>query len=310
MAELNYSDDQRRDLIGLLLAQTAACSCDHLAIYRKSDEQVELHVIDARMQISQDFSLQLAAPINLRPCDSHYECDGGSRSVSADVTVRNLMPLVSPVTGVITHLEDIVTSSDNPIKIYRSGFFKSDYLLEGKKFNQNSFVQTCLGKGVSHEQSKASALSEAIERYCGLYQEDVPLYKSTQSGLGRIVGDGSSVRSLNFQDLVPYSDRQYLCFNDQEHPGSSLQQAAKRYTNSEIYWLPSWSLTHEQAVYLPLAKCFANTPFEDDQFGRWNSNGCAAGNTLEEAILQALFELIERGRSGYLVVQPYTKTGI
>ena len=52
-------------------------------------------------------------------------------------------------------------------------------------------------------------------------------------------------------------------------------------------------MIHQQ-VYIPLSTCFANIPYNDDKFGRWHSNGAAAGNTLEEAILQALFELIER----------------
>ena len=47
-------------------------------------------------------------------------------------------------------------------------------------------------------------------------------------------------------------------------------------------------------MYVPLSLCFSQLPFADQRFGRWCSNGCAAGNRLEEAILQALLELIER----------------
>lgn len=97
---------------------------------------------------------------------------------------------------------------------------------------------------------------------------------------------------------MPYSEQQYQCFNDSSHPDFRLKEAVKPYDDSAIHWLPCWSLTHNESIYLPLSLCFGNTPFDDEQFGRWHSNGCAAGNTLEEAILQALFELIERDATG------------
>jgi ribosomal protein S12 methylthiotransferase accessory factor len=47
--------------------------------------------------------------------------------------------------------------------------------------------------------------------------------------------------------------------------------------------------------YLPTAYCYYNYPLPDDhRFCRGDSNGNAAGNTLEEAILQGFMELVER----------------
>ncbi|OYE03351.1 hypothetical protein CDG79_18960 [Nostoc sp. 'Peltigera membranacea cyanobiont' 232] len=62
----------------------------------------------------------------------------------------------------------------------------------------------------------------------------------------------------------------------------------------EIEWTPVWSLTHQEFKYLPTAYCYygyPNLPIPDC----WaDSNGCAAGNTIEEAILQGFMELVER----------------
>ncbi|NQZ06455.1 MAG: YcaO-like family protein [Algicola sp.] len=288
-ADQTFSDNQRRDICNLIQVQTQACEQPMLVVYDKSSKQVEQHPINLRLNINSDFAQQITAPIQLQPCISHFNQDGGSRSVTAQATVQRLMPLVSPITGIINHLQEYTASNNKPVKIYRSGFFKSPEKLDNQAFEQNDFVQTCLGKGVSPEQSKASALSEAIERYCALYQADVPRIKSTQSALER-----AGQRSVNFQELTPYSTLQYQCFNDKTHPDSILKQAVQSYNDNEIHWLPSWSLTREEQVYVPLSQCFTNLPLDDTQFGRWHSNGCAAGNTLEEAILQALFELIER----------------
>jgi ribosomal protein S12 methylthiotransferase accessory factor len=62
-----------------------------------------------------------------------------------------------------------------------------------------------------------------------------------------------------------------------------------------VDWTPVWSLTAEQFKYVPAAYCYYGHP---DLKGRFfctcDANGNAAGNTLEEAILQGFMELVER----------------
>lgn len=261
----------------------------NIRLYRSQTSQYESHIVNPLLDNDVDFSVQIESPLLLNSCISEFNADGGSRSVSAKNTVERLMPLVSPITGVINHIEVIGDNPLSPIKIYRTGFFKTTNKSEISEFDRNSFVQICLGKGVSHEQSKASALSEAIERYAALYNFDVNLFNCK---LSDFIKQGQ--RAYGFQDLIPYSQAQYANFNDNEHPDSDLKQAAIPYKDEGVHWLPTWSLTEGERVYVPLTQCFSNIPFSDDIFGRWHSNGCAAGNTVEEAILQALFELIER----------------
>ena len=60
-------------------------------------------------------------------------------------------------------------------------------------------------------------------------------------------------------------------------------------------WSPVWSLTESRHRYLPTAMLYGMTPEQRGRAGLWaDSNGCSAGNTLEEAILQGFFELVER----------------
>ena len=286
----SLTTSQSAALTTLLLTQLSQCYKNrNIALYREASNAFEYHVINEALDNEVDFSAQINSPISLNSCVSHFNIDGGSRNVSAASTVERLMPLVSPITGIINHLEVIGEQEESPIKIYRTGFFKHHNKSDLEVFDRNSFVQICLGKGVSHDQSKASALSEAIERYAALYQADVGLNQQSQS---QLIAQG--LRCYDFQSLVPYSQAQYRNFNSPSHPDSVLKQAAKPYENQAVHWLPVWSLTASEQVYVPLAQCFSNIPFNDDKFGRWHSNGCAAGNTLEEATLQALFELIER----------------
>ncbi|HAG82262.1 MAG TPA: adenylate cyclase, partial [Cyanobacteria bacterium UBA12227] len=62
----------------------------------------------------------------------------------------------------------------------------------------------------------------------------------------------------------------------------------------EIDWTPVWSLSTEEFKYLPTAYCYYGYPKSEKPDCWADSNGCAAGNTLEEAILQGFLELVER----------------
>ena len=65
--------------------------------------------------------------------------------------------------------------------------------------------------------------------------------------------------------------------------------------DAEIDWTPVWSLTRGEPRYLPTAFCYFNAPQPDGEpFCIGDSNGNAAGNTLEEAVLQGFLELVER----------------
>src|SRR5207247_11424861 len=64
---------------------------------------------------------------------------------------------------------------------------------------------------------------------------------------------------------------------------------------AEIDWTPVWSLTRREVRYLPTAFCYYSYPWPQERASCLAcSNGNAAGNTLEEAILQGFLELVER----------------
>ena len=65
--------------------------------------------------------------------------------------------------------------------------------------------------------------------------------------------------------------------------------------DAEVEWTPVWSLVHEVFRYLPTEYCYYSYPSpENRRYSVACSNGSAAGNTTEEAILQGFLELVER----------------
>lgn len=229
---------------------------------------------------------QLSSPVVLQPCPSLNHKDGGCRTKPIDLAVTEMKQLVSPISGIVTDINRVTNNIIETSNVYHSSFHKTPTQHEQTKLQLNHFTQSCLGKGVENLQSQASALGEAIERSNAFFRGDEPTAVHTPQGLNN--------RYYSFQDLIPFSSRQYEQFNLADNPNSKLKQAVRYYRDEPIHWVDCWSLTQQETVSLPATFCFAGTPFPDEEYGKWSSNGCATGHTLEEAILQGLLELIER----------------
>src|SRR5262249_17810279 len=62
----------------------------------------------------------------------------------------------------------------------------------------------------------------------------------------------------------------------------------------EIEWSPVWSMRDQRFKHVPTSLLYFFYRGPDAYMVHADSNGCAAGNTLEEAIVQGFLELVER----------------
>ena len=127
---------------------------------------------------------------------------------------------------------------------------------------------------------------EAIERYSGIFQGD-------EIRVTRRFTDFAPGDAILPNDVLLFSDAQSQPQPTPADDSSESQMAPAPFDQSaKIEWSPVWSLRDERFKYLPtsLLYFFYSGPaaFHAD------SNGCAAGNTLEEAIVQGFLELVER----------------
>lgn len=221
-------------------------------------------------------------PIRLRSRAKGFTADGGFRSQPPEVTLARYGSLVSPLTGVVSHLRD--DSSVDPVAapLCSSGRNASriDDSIESLR---GRFRSGSGGKGKTAQQAKAGALAEAIERYSGVFDGSEPRFRATLESLG--------AAAIHPNDCMLYSDAQYA-----RHTTSATASRSYRVPEifdpaAEVEWSALWSLTHDRVRHLPTAYCYYDygAPF------CWaDSNGCAAGNSLEEAILQGFLEVVER----------------
>jgi ribosomal protein S12 methylthiotransferase accessory factor len=145
----------------------------------------------------------------------------------------------------------------------------------------SSQMQSC-GKGATDAQAQAGALLEALERYSGVFAGDE-------------VRITASFRSLNGDAIHPgscllFSDRQ----SEQQDAWNKLVSTFSLVPlpfddNAELEWSPVWSLMDRRFKYLPTAYLYYGYRQEPAAGMCWaDSNGNAAGSSLEEAICHGI----------------------
>jgi bacteriocin biosynthesis cyclodehydratase domain-containing protein len=208
---------------------------------------------------------------------------GGYRTVSSRATVARFRKHVSPLTGVVTRLERIEADLPMNTNFYAAHNFSAP--AQNVNELRAGLSGGSFGKGSTAEQAEASALMEAIERYSGIFQGD-------EIRVTRRFTDFPPGDAILPNDVLLFSDAQSRPDLTADDPSESQVAPAPFDPSAKIEWSPVWSLRDGRFKYVPtsLLYFFYSGPaaFHAD------SNGCAAGNTLEEAIVQGFLELVER----------------
>ncbi len=230
--------------------------------------------------------LRQPRPIRLASCSKVHTHDGGHRAASPAATLRRLEHHISPITGVVHTLERITPEEDDLQHVFVSG--QNMALQQGSyhQLRRNLRSRSC-GKGVSEDQARVSAVCEAIERYSGVFRGTEPVRNGSLVELG---SEAIDPRACMLFSAEQYRDRQAI-----NARGSFFNRVPQPFdVEAKIDWSPVWSLTHEEHRYLPTPLLYYSYPDNGMPTCLPDSNGCAAGNTREEAILQGLLELVER----------------
>jgi oxazoline/thiazoline synthase len=224
------------------------------------------------------------APVELGAGGKLVMTSGGYRSVSPSATVARFRRLVSPLTGVVSRLEPIKADLPLNTNFYATHNFSGP--AETVHELRTGLGGGSFGKGSTAEQGEASALMEAIERYSGIFQGD-------EIRSNRRYADFPPGEAIPPNEVLLFSEgqlRQGVAPTSGPHGQEAIPALFDR--SARIEWSPVWSLRDARFKYLPtsLLYFFYRGPagFAAD------SNGCAAGNTLDEAIVQGFLELIER----------------
>lgn len=210
-------------------------------------------------------------------------CDGGGHRASPPQEVLDrYRHLIGPVTGVVREIR----RAEGPafFNSYRSGanIAAGGEGLEGLR---SALRADTGGKGVTALDAEVGALCEAVERRSGAFFGD----EARVSGSFTSLGDSA----IHPDSVQQYHPRQFETRDEWNSEHADFQYVTTPFDEHEVMdWTPLWSLTERRHKFLPTGMVYFGAPCPPSIVS--NSNGCAAGSSLEDAVLQGLLELVER----------------
>ena len=252
----------------------------------------KFHTLTKRPQCKACGDKQLTHPAKLSLGENSLPLtlDGGFRTVEPEDTFERYKHHISPLTGVAQFVKQERENEDNaPVFNYISG--ANIAMQDPAKYWLNNHVRSFTGvKGKYHAQAKVGALCEALERYSCTSTGDDVFLSETYAALGD--------KAIHPCSCMLYSENQY------RNRDRLNAQCLKHYflippvfdEHEKMEWVRLESLNGGSCKYLPASYCLYNFSRASlaERSCYADSNGCAAGNTLEEAVLQGLMELVER----------------
>lgn len=215
--------------------------------------------------------------------------DGGYRTVAPADTLRRLRTLTTPIAGPVAAIRRARTPARGLTMVLGAHALVNDpvdldHLLDHRTWSA--------GKGVSAAQARASAVCEALERHCGVWRGDEPVRRAAF----RDLIDRDPGGAIHPDALQGFSAAQVAARRAHDPSEALVSRVPEPFdAAAEILWTDARSLVTGRAHAVPAAWAYYATPDPAGQaFVVCCSNGAAAGNTRDEAVLQGLLELVER----------------
>ncbi len=214
-------------------------------------------------------------------------CGGnGYRALHPEQVLEAYGHLADPVTGIVGEIR----------RDPRCPQFLHSYLSGANRAMAASSLATMRaglraqsgGKGATELEARVGALCEAVERYCGSRAGDEPTVRDSFRGLGS--------QAVHPDTCQLFGERQYADRDRWNAECAYFHLVPEPFDDREVMdWTPVWSLITGEQRLLPTALLYYDCGAGDKLSSvRADSNGNAAGSSLEDAILQGFFELVER----------------
>ena len=185
--------------------------------------------------------------------------DTGIRTMFPAETLERVLPLLAKAG--LDPLEDITQKDNIGIPVFSIA----------RQSTAHGMTKVYNGKGPTPEQAKASAVMEAMERYSAeLRDTDEIIYGTVDEAMDT----GLTLDPAEM--ILPLRTLNY-------------------YRNEVIAWCRGYEMFRGEEIWVPACAVYhPYFPDGDMQLFRYHTNGIASGNTIEEAILHSVLELIER----------------
>ena len=208
---------------------------------------------------------------------------GGLRTVEPESTWQTYEHLVSDVLGIVP---EVCIVGDPSLRVHRAGLnpvWNDRQDLDGLRA---SLRLSAMGKGLTIASSQAGALEEALERQSMIWQGDEGVQVARMDDLER---------SIHPNDIQLYSAAQIAAAKLDGSPTHRFHYVPQTFqVDQEHAWSQVRGIADDRRAWIPSAIAYLGVPQTGPGSLRGCSNGVAAGNSVDEALLQGLLELVER----------------
>lgn len=211
----------------------------------------------------------------------------GLRVVDPDVTWQRYRHLVGDVVGVIPDVRQTGAARMRAFTAGTNVAAVDDLLVLKSRLRAGSG-----GKGTSLAAARAGALAEALERESLVARGSEPHRRARMADLpGAIHPNDVQL----FSEAQLRRAEQLLALGIDDPEASGFHRVPVPFdTDSEHDWSQVSDLVTGRAHWLPSSLVYLRWPGLPAGYPTGCSNGAAAGNTLKEALLQGLLEVVER----------------
>ncbi|SEL68281.1 ribosomal protein S12 methylthiotransferase accessory factor [Aquimarina amphilecti] len=250
------------------------------------------HAVTKRPQCKacgdEDIFKKKSEPINIDAKTTVSNKLGGYRTVSPEETFEKYKIHISNISGIVPKVSPYHKKEGIPIFNFASG--RNRALQSTSLFWLNHHLRSGNGgKGKNSIQARTGALCEAIERYSLMYHGDEYSFIASYEDLEDAILPNEC---MNFSQ-TQFEKREEINKNTSKFYAFIPQPFD---IEEKMEWTSFYSLTYQKYKHLPSCFSYSQYPAKDEQklYSYPDSNGCAAGNTVKEAILQGFLELVER----------------
>ena len=235
---------------------------------------------------NEDQGSRVHAFVPLKSRAKIFTDDGGHRSADPRTAFNTYAHLIDPYVGFFRNLRRLDAGDNELVHIFMMQYCQTALLPDSAALLETDTGYS-YGKGISEWQSKASCLFEAIERYSGQWRQGIPVVSSSYAAMKQ--------RVIHPHDLLLFSNEQYQNREEWNNTCPEKFSVFEPFNDQEVIeWVATYSLNSGEEVFIPAAYGYYYYRGPGSSFVFADSNGCSAGLTREEAILQGLLELVER----------------
>lgn len=240
-------------------------------------------VYDAALDTMEAFAV--ARRLDCRACGERNPVRWIAKAVTSPA------PHLKPLAAIAAHLANPVTGLAAGVHKVRAVPYDAFHVYTAKA-SQSGLVRASpwlhiAGSGLNDEQARFAALGEAVERWSQSAHGDESRIHASLCALGE--------RAVDPNTCMLFSARQYRsrrAWNSHGDPGCRVPRPFD--SRRRIDWTPVRSLMRDEERLLPTAMLYLESSAAGHDMCVADTNGCAAGDTFNDAVLRGFLELIER----------------